>query len=118
MVEKEISEQIEFFHLNRLSSSIVVKVDFDLTMSVLAHNVYRLFAKQFHAYQNISDQSVFEKFLFASGSIEITTANSILVKIKKKRHLPLLLDALKDSDKIPISWLGNKALIFQGASTS
>ncbi len=31
LVEKDISEQIEFFHLNRLSSSIVIKVDFDLT---------------------------------------------------------------------------------------
>jgi hypothetical protein len=30
LVEKAISEQIEFFHLNRLSSSIVIKVDFDL----------------------------------------------------------------------------------------
>jgi hypothetical protein len=28
LVEKAISEQIEFFHLNRLSSSIVIKVDF------------------------------------------------------------------------------------------
>jgi peptide subunit release factor 1 (eRF1) len=31
-VEKGIAEQIEFFHLNSQSSSIVVKVDFDLTM--------------------------------------------------------------------------------------
>ncbi|MGH2624927.1 MAG: transposase, partial [Sphingobacterium sp.] len=41
-VEKLISEQIEFFHLNKVSSSMVIKVDFDLTMSILAHNIYRL----------------------------------------------------------------------------
>ena len=44
LVENEISEQIDFFHLNRNSSSIVVKVDFDLTMTILAHNIYRLFS--------------------------------------------------------------------------
>jgi transposase len=38
LVEKEIAEQIHFFHLNRNSSGIVVKVDFDLTMTILAHN--------------------------------------------------------------------------------
>ena len=118
LVEKEMSEQIEFFHLNRLSSSIVIKVDFDLTMSIVAHNIYRLFAKQFQSYQNISDQSVFEKFLFVSGSIEISDNDFIFVKIKKKRHLPLLLDVLKSSGDIPISWLANKSIVFQGASTS
>ena len=38
LVETEISEHIDFFHLNRNSSGIVVKVDFDLTMTILAHN--------------------------------------------------------------------------------
>ena len=45
-VEKSISEQIDFFHLNLVSSSMVIKVDFDLTMSILANNLYRLFALQ------------------------------------------------------------------------
>jgi hypothetical protein len=42
LLEGDISEQIHFFHLNRNCSGIVVKVDFDLTMSILAHNLYRL----------------------------------------------------------------------------
>jgi hypothetical protein len=40
LVEQEIAEQILFFNLNNPSSSIVVKVDFDLTLSLLAHNLY------------------------------------------------------------------------------
>ena len=47
LVETDISEQIHFFHLNRNSSGIVVKVDFDLTMTILAHNLYRLLAYAF-----------------------------------------------------------------------
>ena len=30
LIEKSIAEQLAFFHLNRLSSSMVIKVDFDL----------------------------------------------------------------------------------------
>ncbi len=45
LVEKEIAEQVVFFNLNNPSSSIVVKVDFDLTLSLLAHNLYRVLAK-------------------------------------------------------------------------
>ncbi|MCL1913259.1 MAG: hypothetical protein FWG10_05140 [Eubacteriaceae bacterium] len=44
LVEKEISKHIEFFHLNRNSSGMVVKVDFDFTMTILTHNLYRLLA--------------------------------------------------------------------------
>ncbi len=34
IVGKSISDQIDFFHLNLVSSSMVIKVDFDLTMSI------------------------------------------------------------------------------------
>jgi len=50
IVEKSISEQIDFFHLNLVSSSMVIKVDFDLTMSILAHNLYRLLALELDRY--------------------------------------------------------------------
>ncbi len=58
LVEKSISEQIEFFHLNRVSSSMVIKVDFDLTMSILAHNILRLFAMDFTGYSHNSDYTL------------------------------------------------------------
>lgn len=38
LVEKSISEQIDFFHLNMLGSAILVQVDFDLTMMLLAYS--------------------------------------------------------------------------------
>jgi len=50
IVEKCISEQIEFFHLNKVSSSMVIKVDFDLTMTILAHNLYRILAQRLNRY--------------------------------------------------------------------
>ncbi|MDD4756686.1 MAG: transposase [Prolixibacteraceae bacterium] len=54
MVEKTISEQIDFFHLNLVSSSMAIKVDFDLTMSILAYNLYRLFSHELGRYTNLT----------------------------------------------------------------
>lgn len=117
IIEKEISEQIEFFHLNRLSSSIVIKVDFDFTMTILAHNLYRLFSTSLEGYSHQTDLSIFEKFLCNSGEVDITP-NEITVKLKKKRHLPILLSELNKFQNLRIPWLGNKKLNFLGASTS
>ena len=116
-VEKTISEQIEFFHLNLVSSSMVIKVDFDLTMSVFAHNLYRLFALDLERYSNLSVQSLYDKFVLNGADIEISEKN-ITVKLKKKRNLPLILEVMPKFSKLKYPWLNNKQIIFEGASYS
>ncbi len=117
IIEKLISEQILFFHLNNVSSSMVIKVDFDLTMSILTHNIYRLIAMELERYEKISVQSIYEKFLDNSADIEIQDTE-IVVALKKKRNLPLILEKMTSFSKLKISWLNEKKLIFKGASYS
>jgi hypothetical protein len=54
---------VDFFHLNRVSSSMVIKVDFDLVMTILAHNIYRLFALDKDRYALLSNERIYEKFI-------------------------------------------------------
>ncbi len=117
LVEKSISEQIGFFHLNRISSSMVIKVDFDLTMSILAHNLLRLLAMDLPGYSHLSSQSLFDQFLNTGGSIDIG-ADTITVGLKKKRNLPALLTALGPFQNMAISSLDNRKLTFQGDTRS
>jgi transposase len=117
LIEKGISEQIEFFHLNRVSSSMVIKVDFDLTMSILSHNLLRLFAMDLTGYSHNSDFTLFNKFLSISGTVDIKM-DHILVKIKKKRDLPALLTTMKAFENMEIKILGNRRLLFAGDTTS
>jgi hypothetical protein len=91
LVEKDISEQIHFFHLNRNSSGIVVKVDFDLVMTILAHNLYRLFAQGLDGYSHCEAKTLFNKFIRNAGEV-IVSEKDIVVSLKKKRTLPLILD--------------------------
>ena len=117
LIEKEISEQISFFHLNNVSSSMVIKVDFDLTMSILTHNLFRLLANDLPRFENLSDISLYENFLLNSADVELKS-DSIIIKYKKKRNLPLLLETMDKYDKISYPWLGNKNICIKGASYS
>jgi hypothetical protein len=117
LVEKEISEHIDFFHLNLVSSSMVIKVDFDLTMSILAHNLYRLFAMELGRYANLSAQTLYDKFVLNGADIHITN-KTINVQLKKKRELPLILEVMPKFNKQKYSWLGNKNITFEGAAYS
>jgi predicted transposase YbfD/YdcC len=117
LVEKEISEQIDFFHLNRNSSGIVVKVDFDLTMTILAHNIYRLFAMNFPGFSHCEAQTIFDKFITVQGEVVIKSPE-ILVKLKKKRTLPLILEQLEHFKDMSYLWLNGRRIKFVADTTS
>jgi len=117
IVEKSISEQVDFFHLNMVSSSMVIKVDFDLTMSILAHNLYRLFALELERYSNLSIQSIYDKFVLNGADI-IIRENTITIQLKKKRNLPLILEVMQKFSRHKYPWLNNMNVIFEGAAYS
>lgn len=118
IIEKSISEQIDFFHLNRVSSSMVIKVDFDLCMTVLAYNLYRLLALDLsEGYSHNTAQTIFNKFIYNSGFVNITDSE-IIIEMKKKRNLPLLLSVLSKYEKDSMPWMNNLKLKFLGASTT
>jgi transposase len=119
LVEKNISEQIHFFHLNRNCSGIVVKVDFDLVMTILAHNLYRLFAQSLEGYSHCESKTLFNKFISNAGEIIISNRD-VTVKLKKKRTLPLILDQLSESNNasVPYQWLHFKSVYITAASST
>jgi hypothetical protein len=117
LVETEIAEHVDFFHLNRNSSGIVIKVDFDLTMTILAHNLYRLFCKGFDGYSHCGAQTIFDKFIYAPGQISID-GKVISVRLKRKRTLPLLLESMAAFADLSYPWLDNRSIQFGADSTT
>jgi predicted DNA-binding protein YlxM (UPF0122 family) len=117
LVEKEISEQIEFFHLNSLSSSIVVKVDFDLTMSILAHNLYRLIANYLPGFMQATIHTIHTKFIKNSADIVIKDKN-IIVKLNKKKTLQHILSIYKKLYQGSYSWIDNCSLVLSASNRS
>ena len=117
LVEKDISEQIHFFHLNRNSSGIVVKVDFDLTMTILAHNLYRLFAQNLEGYSHCESKTLFTKFIANAGEV-VLTEKDIIVYLKKKRTMPLLLEQFAEIGEFPCQWLHSRSVRITAATYS
>jgi len=107
IVEKSISEQAHFFHLNSVSSSMVIKVDFDLTMTILAYNLYRLLAMELPRYSHQTAEKLYEKFIYNSGKVHIDE-DKITVFMKKKRHLPAILSVMKLHSDSYIDWMEKK----------
>ena len=60
LVEQSISEQLAFFHLNRRSSSTVIMVDFDLTITILAYYLLRF-----------TTRSLYDRLLCNGSAIEL-----------------------------------------------
>ena len=68
---------------------MVIKIDFDLTMSILTHNLFRLFALDIERYSHLTDESLFDKILLYSAEVKVES-NKIKVNLKKKRVLPTI----------------------------
>ena len=118
LVEQGISEQVEFYHLNRLNSSIVVKVDFDLTMSILADTVYKLFSREIPGFENKKAESIYRWLINNYAQVEITEEEkSIKITLNKKVHLAALCETAWFNQKVQLPWLGGYWVEFQIGST-
>jgi hypothetical protein len=96
---------------------MVIKVDFDLVMTLLAHNIYRLFALNLERYERLCDERIYEKFIANNGDITIDK-DDIKIELKKKRDLPQILEVLKTFEQTSYPWTGNKKLKFIPAASS
>ncbi len=101
LVEQEIVEQIAFFNLNHPSSYMVVKVDFDLAISLPSHNLYRLIAKGLSVFENCTVSTLSRKFLKNGATIKIK-GDKIAVHIKKKNTPPVRIRSLLDEENYSI----------------
>jgi hypothetical protein len=68
-------------------------------------------------YENLAAQTLYEKFVLKGADIEIGD-KTFTIKLKKKRELPLILEVMEKFSRQNYPWLGNKNIIFEGASYS
>ena len=104
LVENEIVEQILFFHLNQPSSAIVIKVDFDLTLSLLAHNLYKMLGNHLTGFEACTVPTISRKFIENGARITIKD-KTVTVFLKKKTHLPILFEVPWMNTVTTLSWL-------------
>jgi hypothetical protein len=110
LIENGISDGIDFFHMDALSSAVAMKINCDLQLTLMASSLYRLLgAKIGNGYQRAESRHLFRDLVNATASVAITD-QEIHVRFQKRAHNPLLLNAGLDKDSVPIPWLDNRRL--------
>ena len=72
LIENGISEAIQFFHLDALSSMVGLKVDFDLQITLMASSLYRLLADRIgREYAKAQAKTIFRNLLDVSATVQI-----------------------------------------------
>jgi hypothetical protein len=110
IIENSISDSIDFFHMDALSSAVAMKVNCDLQLTLMASSLYRLLgARIAHGYQSAESRHIFRDFINATASVQITE-NEILVHFQKRAHNPLLLRAGFQQTDVRVPWLSGRRL--------
>jgi hypothetical protein len=115
LIENGISEAVQFFHIDALSSMVGMKVDFDMQLTLVASSLYRMMAQRIgREYSHSQAKTVFRNLLDLPGKVEVT-ATSVVVTLDKRAHNPYLVASGLADQPTPMPWFGDKKLIIQFA---
>ena len=112
IIENNIADGIDFFHMDALSSSVAMKVNLDLQLTLMASSLYRLLGSKLgNGYRKAKSRHIFRDFIDANATLFIEEKD-ILVRFQKRAHNPLLIAAGFDKTDIRVPWLEGKRIRF------
>ncbi len=110
IIENSIADGIDFFHMDALSSSVALKVDCDLQLTLMAASLYRLLGRRVgRGYETAKSRHLFRDFVEATAQVSITDGE-VVVRFQKRAHNPLLVAAEFDKTDLRVPWLDGKHL--------
>jgi len=112
LIENCLAENVDFFHLDALSSAVAIQVDLDLMLTLLANGFYRDVARHLVGYEHAQPKSIFRRFLDTPARVSVT-AQQVRVRLSRRAHHPLLLSTgmLDQSPRVP--WWGGRRLTLE-----
>jgi hypothetical protein len=112
LIENNIEDGVDFFHMDALSSAVALKVNCDLQLTLMASSLYRLLAVRIgQGYESAKSRHLFRDFIDASAGVTIGKGE-VVVKFQKRAHNPLLVAVEFDKTDVKVPWLEDKRLRF------
>jgi transposase len=111
-IENSIEEAISFFNLNALSSPILIKIHFDVVLTMIADTLYYYLAQSLRGFENCDAEKIFRHFIDMPANIEVK-GQDIFIQYPLRAHSPVLRSAGLDKWIPNISWLGDRKLHFR-----
>ncbi len=109
LIENGLADAVDFFHLDALSSAVALNVDFDVLLTVLASGIYRQFARCLRGYERARARQIFRRFLDTTARVSITS-DLVTVRLPRRAHNPVLLDAGLIGKTTVIPWWQGRRL--------
>ena len=109
LIENSLSDAVRFFHMNALSSTVGLKVDFDMALLVIASGLYRLLARRMRGYADAHARRVFSDLIDLPAEVYITE-KEVRVELHRRAHLPIVLASGLCDRPVSIPWWEGRRL--------
>lgn len=109
LIENALSDAVRFFHMNALSSAVGLKVDFDMTLLVLASGLYRLLARRMRGYADAQARRIFRDLIDMPATVEVSE-DGVEVAFHRRAHLPIIMASGLLNTPVSVPWWGNRQL--------
>ncbi len=112
LIENKFSELVNFFNLNALSSPFMIRIYFDVVLTIVADTLYRLLARDLKRFEDCTPKTIFTDFINC-GCKGVIVGDDIIIRMKKKATTPLFKSSEIFQKSYPVPWLGNKKLRYE-----
>ena len=109
LIENSLSDAVRFFHMDALSSTVGLKVDFDMALLVIASGLYRRVAQRMRGYGDAQARQIFRDLLDLPAQVEISD-KEVRVEFLRRAHLPIILASQLCKRSVKIPWWSNRRL--------
>jgi hypothetical protein len=109
LIENGLADAVRFFHIDALSSSVGLKIDFDMALLVLASGLYRLMARRMRGYDDAQARQIFRDLIDMPADVAITD-HEVRVRFHRRAHLPIVLASGLFDRPVKVPWWGGRAL--------
>jgi hypothetical protein len=109
LIENALADAVRFFHIDALSSSVGLKIDFDMALLVLASGLYRLMARRMRGYHDAQARQIFRDLIDMPADVAITD-HEVNVRFHRRAHLPIVLASGLFDKPVNVPWWNDRAL--------
>jgi hypothetical protein len=111
LIENALSDAVRFFHMDALSSTVGLKVDFDMALLVIASGLYRMLAQRMRGYADAQARHIFRDLIDTPADVSVSE-REIHVRFHRRAHLPIIIASGLLDSSVSVPWWGDRTLRF------
>ncbi|RLC29681.1 hypothetical protein DRH13_05350 [Candidatus Woesebacteria bacterium] len=109
LIENAIANAVDFFHTTALSSSVAIRIDLDVLLTLIGQATYHMFAQHLRGYEHSGAGVIFRKFIDTPAKVFISR-KEIEVRLGKRANNPILIHSGFVNSSFKLPWLTNKTV--------